>query len=286
MSIYSLYGIELQQAYDIYGNEIDVAYNIYGNIIFKKSVLPDLPVPSGNLNASSIVRLPDLYEQGKGFTCTGLTYDKTTDTFIVGDIKALQPGDTMPENGQLVRMSSDFSTVLETIQLPSKTVQGVTFDSIQNNLWIADPNSRKIYNVSTDGTTLSFFKISRPTGIVYSSIDNTLWVLTYKNEILHCAVDGTIIESFNFAYQETLDQCFLDEKRGWLYITAGTNYQGRNNIYLFDTVTHEQSIKCTVDSYAVEGIWIGENGKMVIMNDGYYHSAAVPYNQANIYTIQ
>lgn len=92
------------------------------------------------------------------------------------------------------------------------------------------------------------------------------------------------METYNSTFGEALDQCFLDEGHGYLYITAGANYTGRNNVYKFDINTHEQSVACTVDSYSVEGIWIGES-EMVIVNDGYYHSATVQVNQANIYDL-
>ena len=77
----------------------------------------------------------------------------------------------------------------------------------------------------------------------------------------------------------------MDKYRGLLYITAGKNYIGRNNVYCFNIATQEQYLACTVDSYAVEGIWLGNGDKMIILNDGYYHSAAVDKNQANIYTL-
>jgi len=126
--------------------------------------------------------------------------------------------------------------------------------------------------------------LASPTGVAYSATDDSFWVLTYGNKILHVSKAGATLASYDFSYSEALDQCFLDEGHGYLYITAGVNYSGRNNVYLFNTNTHEQSIACTVDSYSVEGIWIGAD-RMVIVNDGYYHSALDGRNVANIYDL-
>lgn len=253
------------------------------------SVFPDtpvLPIPSGNLNASRTVPLPDLYEAGKGFTCTGLAYDATTGTFLVGDIGILLPNSGTIQS-QLVRLSADFTTVVETMPLYSflsGDVQGVTIDTSDNTIWVCAPSDGKLYHVSASGSRLGSLTVTRPTGVAYSASDDTFWVLTYNNTILHVSKAGIVLETYNSTFGEALDQCFLDEGHGYLYITAGANYTGRNNVYKFDINTHEQSVACTVDSYSVEGIWIGES-EMVIVNDGYYHSATVQVNQANIYDL-
>jgi hypothetical protein len=143
--------------------------------------------------------------------------------------------------------------------------------------------------LDAQGNSIGSFSVSgSPTGIAYSQIDDSLWVLTYagSNNIIRVNKTGTVQEQYTFGYSDTLDQCFFDYIRGYLYITAGANYTSRNNVYLFNTKTHAQSIACTVDSYSVEGIWLGDGNKMIIVNDGYYHSATVAVNQANFYTIE
>lgn len=280
MAIYDADGNQLNSAYDADGNSLSHAYDADGNVIFSAGDL--LPVPTGDLTASETIPLPDLYETGKGFTCTGLTSDGTS--YYIGDIGTLS-GSTY--RSQLV-VTQDFINVDRTIPLYSLSgfsiIQGVTYDTSDDTLWCCDAGSGKIYHIGTDGTLIGSFSTSQPTGIAYSSTDDTLWVLNYANKIIHMTKAGVTIASYDFAYSETLDQCFLDQDRGYLYITAGTNYTGRNNVYLFDTNTHEQSIACTVDSYSVEGILI-EPTRMIIVNDGYYHSASDARNVANIYSL-
>lgn len=289
ISVYNKSGNVLDVVYDASGNPLGSAYNKDGEPIYPDVI--HVPVPSGNLNASATVRLPDIHNTGHGWTCTGLCYDNESGTFLVGDF-----GETLPSTGnfatQIVRVEPDFEKVVETIPLYTEFpniqgVQGVTIDTSDGTIWFCSPREGKVRNIDTEGNSIKSFNMSGVTGITYSRKDDCFWILVLNtNDILKVSKSGTVQNRYAFSYNEPLDQCFLDESRNLLYMTAGTNYSGRNNVYCFNTVTHEQSIACTVDSYSVEGIWLGDTDKMIILNDGYYHSAAVPHNQANIYTIE
>ena len=287
MGIYANNGNRLGRGFNTSETPVSVAYDLPGNVVF-----PDLPVPFGDLTASSTVALPDVYQNGHGWTCTGLAYDIVSDTFLVGDI-----GKELPSSSgfasQIVRVSNDFSIVVEQIPLYESfpnmdDIQGIAIDSTDGTIWFCSPTEYLIRHIDADGNSIgSFITTGSPTGIAYSPADDSLWILTFEstNNIQHISKTGTVIEQFTFNYSDTLDQCFLDAEKGYLYIDGGTNYTTRNNIYLFNTSTQEQSVVCTVDSYSVEGIWIGET-EMIILNDGYYHSATVGVNQANIYELE
>lgn len=282
LAIYDHNGSPLNFAYDSNGDSLEYAYDNNGVVVFGNETENIIPVPTGNLTASSSVILPDLYGNGKGFTCTGLTSDGNY--FYIGDIGATSPSVTSYDSKIIV--TSDFVNVKRTINLMNldtniQAVQGVAYDSSNNSLWVAIPNKNKVYNIRKDGGLISSFSVSAPTGISVAE-DGTLWILDYNKKILHYSKTGTLLQTVSFAYAEQLDQCFLDNERGLLYITAGENYTTRNNVYCYDINSEQQYIACTVDSYAVEGIWLGYN-KMIILNDGYYHDATVKYNQANIY---
>ena len=300
IGILVLAGVVLLSVYNIIGNKQDAIYNsngiqaINGYDINGNNIFPDepLPIPTGNLIANRTIELPDIYNNGHGWTCTGLSYDKQSDTFLVGDI-----GKTTPSAAgfasQIVKVSSDFETVKGTIPLyttfPNMSdIQGITIDTSDGTTWFCSTSENLIRHINSNGTSLDSFSVSggSPTGIAYSPADNSFWILTYgsTNNIKHTTKNGTVIEQYTFAYDATLDQCFLDAGRGYLYITAGDNYSSRNNVYLFNVNTHEQSITCTVDSYSVEGLWIGQN-ELVIVNDGYYHSAYDNRNVANVYDL-
>ena len=287
MSVYSSSGAVQYALYGADGAKKSSGYDSTGDTVF-----PSLPAPSGDLVADTIVELPDIYNNGHGWSCTGLAYDTATDTFLVGDIGKAQtssPGFA----SQIVRVSADFSSVEEQIPLYTtftsmEDVQGITIDLSDGTIWFCSVSEKKIRHINANGESIGYFDTSdSPTGIAYSPADDSLWVLTYanSNNILRVSKTGAVLEQYTFSYGDTLDQCFLDPERGYLYITAGANYVSRNNVYLFDTNTHAQSVACTVDSYSVEGIWIGQNS-MVILNDGYYHSAYDDRNVANFYELE
>lgn len=275
--VYSLNGTELNSIYKLNGDSVSNGYDIDGEIIF-----PSEPFPSGDLNAKQTIALPSPYGDGKGFTCTGLAKDG--DSWLVGDI-----GKQLPNAGTIhsviQRLSADFSTILETLPIsttyPSMSdVQGVAVDG--DTIWFVSPLSNKVYHITKQCENLGSISVTNPTGVAYDATSDSLWVLTYANKIINYSKTGTIITSYNFSYSEQLDQCCIYNNK--LYITAGANYSGRNNVYYFDLSTHEQGVACTVDSYSVEGIWIGEN-EMIIVNDGYYHSAYDGRNIACFYSL-
>ena len=283
MAVYDYNGNVIIKAYAAGGSGLPYAYDAAGSIVF-----PDITVPSGALTASSVVALPDIYGNGHGWTCTGLVYDAKTDTFLVGDIGKALPSSSGYAS-KIIRVSADFGTVIEQIPLYTsfasmQDVQGVTIDTADDTIWFCSPYEDLMRHIDSSGNSIGSFAVANPTGVSYSVTDDTLWVVTYDNAILHMSKAGAALASYSFAYSEALDQCFYDAKHGNLYITAGNNYTTTNNIYRLNTATGEQDVVCTVDSYSVEGIWIGAD-KMVIVNDGYYHSAAVAVNQANIYAL-
>lgn len=282
MSVFNLSGNKILSVFRESGQVLSHAYDANGIEVF-----PDFP--TGNLNASSVVPLPDIYNNGHGFTCTGLAFDTATNSFLIGDIGKITP-EIPGFASKLIRVTADFLTVIEQINLyqefPSMSdVQGVTIDTSDGSIWFCSTSENKIRHIDTSGNSIGSITLSdKPTGVSFSATDNCLWVLTYAstNNILKVSKVGIVLEHYTFGYQEQLDQCYFDVNSGLLYITAGDNYISRNNVYTFDTNTHIQAVACTVDSYAVEGIWVSDD-KMIILNDGYYHSAITSVNQANIY---
>lgn len=235
----------------------------------------------------SVTALPDtvLSEPGKGFTCTGLTYDADENVFWIGNC-----GKNLPEaeysRPTIVKVEKDTLSYLDEIDLysiyPSMIdVQGVTLDTSDDSLWVCSFSENKIRHISKKGNDKGCIDIEKPTGIAYDSRTDTLWVLTYT-ELINMNKDGDIIETIGICI-EGQDQIFLDEKNHLVYLTAGLDYKRENYVYLVDLSTKEVSLKfIPEDSYAIEGIFVEEN-IMYVLNDGYYHSAKIPINQLNKY---
>lgn len=284
MSIYDNDGVAISTAYNIKGELLSSAYKLNGELI-----LSGLPIPTGVLTADTIIPLPDITETGKGFTCTGIAYDSTDDVYYVGDIDKLQPN-TGLLNPQIVILSNDFSTIEGTIPLsvtfPNMgEIQGIAFDTSDDTLWICSYTENKVRHISKTGASIGYFDLNKASGISYDSETDTLWTCTLNQYIYNMEKDGTVISRFQWNETDALDQCFYDSSSKILYFDCGSNYSQQNYLYAFNTVNQYVYVACTLtDSYSVEGICL-ESDRLIILNDGYYHSATVAVNQVNIYNL-
>lgn len=283
--IYDINGNTATALYDVSGNGLEYAYDLDGNKLY----LDLLPIPTGTLTASSIVPMPDIYGTGHGFTCTGLCHDTATDTYLVGDI-----GKELPSSSgfasQIVRLSADFTTVVGTIPLaatfPNMTdIQGIAIDTSDGTIWFCSHGENLVRHIAADGTSIGYFSLNKASGISYDPDTDTLWCCTTTQYIYNLTKTGTVKSSYQWSGSDALDQCFYDYTRRLLYFDGGDSYSSANNLYCYDPSTQTVSVACVLsDSYSVEGISL-EPERLVIVNDGYYHSAATAVNQTNIYNL-
>lgn len=239
--------------------------------------------------SKSVIQVPDIEGglEGKGFTCTGLTYDNKKDVFYVGNIGKATPK-TEGFKSTIVKVSKDFKRNLGEIKLyetfkEMSDIQGLTLDYSDDSFWFCSFSENKIRHITKDGKELGYVDFEKPTGIVYDNRTDSLWVLSYDN-LVNIKKDGTVEKSIHIK-EEGQDQLWLDETNNKMYITTGNNYKDSNYVFTVDLQTEEVKKTYTMaDSYAVEGIHI-EGNDMYILNDGYYHKGKVKTNQANIYDL-
>lgn len=247
------------------------------------------------IESREMIALPDAASspEGRGFTCTGLALDSESAEWLVGNV-----GQDRPDNGDMrstiVRLSGDFSTVLGEIDLHDafprmKDIQGLCVDGADLTIWFCSFGEGKVRHITRDAQSLGEFDIEQPTGITYDSRTDSVWILTYT-QLIRISKDGEWLESFEVNVKGQ-DQLWLDETNNVMYFTAGINYsgdifKGDNALWSVDLDTGAVNEVCVLaDSYAVEGICVSE-GKMYVLNDGYYHSAKIPVNQVNVYDIE
>lgn len=243
----------------------------------------------GEMRATAMVLLPDVEmgEEGKGFTCTGLVYDKNEEVFYVGNI-----GKSLPEvekfKSTIVKLSKDFKKNLGEIKLYQtfdnmEDIQGLTIDYTDNSIWFCSWAENKIRHIDKNGRDLGYIPFDNPSGIVYDSRDNSLYILS-STALTQISKDGDILNSIGIELTGQ-DQLWLDEKYNTIYVTAGNDYNRANYVYTIELDTGKINKKyILLDSYAIEGIYLQDN-EMYILNDGYYHGASIPINQVNIYAI-
>jgi len=239
------------------------------------------------LSAEKIVYLEDI---GIGnITCTGLTYDSKDNTFWIGDYGALEK-DQIPQP-KLYEVTADFLRVLRIIQLDNleetANLQGVSYDSVNDSLWIA--TGKYIHEIDKKGTMIQSVKLGKyesyhSNGICYDDDDDSIWVLCYSMYLLHYDKNGNLVGTFRSNY---LDQDHIMYEQGGLYLSVGADYQGPNNfIVQFIPSKRQRNIKYKLtDSYAIEGI-CQFGGKLIVLNDGKYHSSKIAKSYISIYDIK
>lgn len=200
---------------------------------------------------------------GTGFTCTGFAWDAENGEFLLGNIgQDLSTSKGM--SSTIVRLSSDFSTVLGEIDLyetfpDMKDIQGLCVDGADPTIWFCSFGEGKVRHITRGGDPLDEICIEQPTGIAYDSRTECLWVLTYS-QLMRVNKDGTVQETFDVAV-EGQDQLWLDEDANVMYFTGGLNYNGKpfkggdNAVYSVDLTSGVVNEKWSLaDSWAVEGL--------------------------------
>lgn len=241
------------------------------------------------LDAGQVIKLPTpaYGEDGNGFTCTGLAYDKNEDVFYIGNV-----GKALPEeegfNASIVKISKDFSHISGEINLQEnfpemKFIQGVAIDCSDDTIWLCSVEENKVRHIDKEGNDLGSINFVYPVGICYDSRNDSLWVIS-DEWLCNIKKDGEILKRFWIRLRGQ-DQIWLDENDNKIYLTAGRDYHKGGSVYAIDLSTGIADRKYFLrDSYAVEGIYIDGN-RMYVLNDGYYHRAEIPFNQVNIYAI-
>lgn len=245
------------------------------------------------MTSISTIYLPDVKygTEGKGFTCTGLTYSSVDGTFYAGNYGKMLTSDSTLNN-TIVHLSNDFRTNLGEIELNTiypefKDTQGVTLDTSDNTLFVVSTGNKSMYHVSTAGDGLGSVNLGfAVTGIAYDSRTDTLWVIG-GSVLKNIQKDGTVIKTIDISSISTVDQIYLDETNNYIYATAGANYTGDNYVYKINLTSGTNELAYILkDSYSVEGIYINNStGRMYILNDGYYHNATILANIVQVYNI-
>lgn len=221
------------------------------------------------------------------FTCTGMAYDSTDDAFWIGDFGAMNPENkTEP---RIVEVNRSIDSVIREIDLDnvldaSADLQGVTYDSDLDCLWVAVGDT--VCALNKDGEILKTIQLGKYTkykanGICYDESDDSLWVLCASKYLLNIKKDGTVMKEYSFNYFGQDHICINGD---YLYITVGADYQGINN-YVCKVSTIDGDIKALYrvkGANALEGICL-VGGKMMIVNDGLYHSDLVGKSYISIF---
>lgn len=234
----------------------------------------------------SAANLPDGAggDTGKGFTCTGLAYDPTTDSFWAGNDGRNVEGDTS-HVPSLVNLSKDGSTKLDEILLLSafpsaQSIQGVAYDTSDDTLWFASFSEGVVRHISKAGADLGSITPSfTPNGIAYNPSSDSLYIMsdTGVMEERSCSA-GTLMNSWTITGTVTPDHLFYEapDKLWVIYGANGTN--GR--MFPFNPLTGTYDVRGLrlQGADAVEGA-VKLGNEIYVLNDAYFHSGNPALNR-------
>lgn len=223
------------------------------------------------------------------FTCTGLTYDPIDDCFWIADYGAIEKGDAVEP--RIVSVDAGFTNVVDSIDLTNISfedinLQGIAFDTLRNEIWAAI--GEHIIRLNKNGEVTSSFKLDsaikcNANGICYDEEEDCLWVLCAAQYLLKCDVQGKVINQYKFNYsaQDHIAIC-----NGKLFITVGDDYSGDYNYLCVVSTNGEiEGLYQIEGSNAIEGVTCYK-GRILISNDGYYHSDKVGKSYICVYAIK
>lgn len=247
-------------------------------------------VPLIRLEPLEYIELPSQIDNGYPLTCTGLCYDKTGQTWGIGNYGREKRGDK-DFYPSIVNVSADFSEINYVISLDRDDqvdIQGVAYDEETSSLWYTNGerviNCDPITGEEICGFTIGDYSKFKANGICFDSKDQTLWVLCKYKYLLHFSKDGTLIDEVVCEYLNQ-DHIYMDDD-GLLYISVGADYQGEKNYVLcMDREANIQKLYQVKGSYAIEGIVLMDN-RLYVVNDGIYHESKIKKNYIQIYDIQ
>lgn len=237
----------------------------------------------------STTNLPDGLggDVGEGFTCTGLAYDATDDTFWFGNDGRNNLADTSYQSS-IVHTSKNGATKLGEIDLVAlypaiKSVQGVAIDTSDNTIWFSSTDENLVRHITKAGAHIGSFAVTAPNGLAYDAVHDELLVLTNASNLVRYSKSGTAGTSISMSLVSP-DMLWLSADANELWMSYGFSIS--TGCYMMgcrfsDGFKTGQYL--VAEATAIEGIhYDGTN--LYIANDAYMHVVPNNKNALQVYT--
>lgn len=250
--------------------------------------------------------LPDASgtETGKGFTCTGLA--RLPDgQWAIANHANNKNGDTRTVNPTLCILSSDFSTLVQEINITTDltgvtSAQGVALDA-DGNIWVAIQGANVVRKFSAVGTLLKTLTLDyNPNAVGWDSITGRLIVANHSTKALNWydLSTDTIVKTVSIYTTDTTlrpsDLIWFDKDFGtqgglWMSYDEGgvTEGSGTGVIRIYDIASDKWSFAAKLTgANAIEGLWYErETRTLYVTNDAWFHGQKTPGNRVDEYKL-
>ena len=136
------------------------------------------------------------------FTCTGMTYDTKNNSIWIADYGA--ENDNNELNPRLLELDYEYKNVINIINLKnimdnSFNLQGISYDEIDNSLWLATGDY--IYEINKNGDIIQKYSMGKYSKYKSNGIfvdNDKIWILCYKKYLLCLNREGDFINKYKF----------------------------------------------------------------------------------------
>lgn len=232
-----------------------------------------------NASYLSMLTLPDGAPgatPGAGFTNTGLV--KMPDgTWWVGYHGVADISDVTFDSG-IIHLSADFSAILHIVlsadlgASPVASVQGVTYDPIENTVCFAHAGDSKIYRIDATTRALVGTTTKAVNGIAYDATNDQFATLTDTGLVIWINKStGATIKSLALNADGGPNYDHLFWTASYLYFSYGLSAYGDGRIGRINLATYAVEYEWLLqEANAIEGFHL-ENGIVTVCNDGGFH---------------
>lgn len=179
---------------------------------------------------------------------TGTAWNPNNGHYYISDDDARRIYDLNPGADGLVGTADDTWTFFDTLAVGNSDPEGVTFDSVNNQIIVADGLNIEIYRYTTSGVFLGQFDVAQygvldPESVEYNPGTGTLFILSNHTSriIVETTLTGTLLNTFDITAAAAYTPA------GLAYAPASDG-SGRKRFYIVD-----RRIDNDVDPNIVDG---------------------------------
>jgi uncharacterized protein YjiK len=180
---------------------------------------------------------------------TDITWDPNNGHYYVVDDNAKRVFDLNPGADGLIGTADDKWTYFSTSGVGSGDPEGITFNTWNNHIFVADGTNAEVYEFTTTGTLVNHFDVKQygvidPEGIEFNPERGTLFTMSSRKStpiIVETTIGGELLQTINISVTNS-------QVAAGLAYGPASNGSGENRFYIVD-----RGIDNNVDPTIIDG---------------------------------
>jgi uncharacterized protein YjiK len=183
---------------------------------------------------------------------TGIAWNPNNGHYYVSDDDGARVYDLNPGADGLIGTADDSWTFFDTLGAGNSDAEGITFDTANNHIFVADGSNQEIYEYTTTGTPVSHFDVARygvsdPESVEFNPDNGTLFVLSNHTDriIVETSTSGALLRTIDVSADNSVAAA------GLAYAPASDG-SGAKHFYVVDRVIDNNDDPTEVDGKMFE----------------------------------